>query len=193
MTPSETIKDWLDTFWRILISPTPRTFVEETGKSRDKFASAIGWAVFTAIYSYGMPFLAGYISGLTSFLLLVMILPLVVVLVPSAAHFMVVRVFHRKEYLYDRFLYIFTAILVVFQLIINLMFFVPAEVRSVINYLLIAYQFVLFVIAIRAIAKIKYWQAITVTVSSVAAGALIFICTLPVIASLLSGVSRTMR
>src|SRR5512139_570338 len=116
-----------------------------------------------------------------------------VVLVPSAAHFMVVRVFHRKEYLYDRFLYIFTAILVVFQLILNLMFFVPAEVRSVINYLLIAYQFVLFVIAIRAIAKIKYWQAIIVTVSSVAAGALVFICTLPVIASLLSGVSRTMR
>src|SRR5512139_619325 len=108
MSPSQTIKDWLGTFWRILISPTPKTFVEEAGKSRNKFASAIGWAIFTAIYSYGMTFLAGYISGRTSFLLLVLILPLVVVLVPSAAHFMVVRIFHRKEYLYDRFLYIFT-------------------------------------------------------------------------------------
>jgi hypothetical protein len=190
---SETIQDWLGTFWRILISPVPKTFVEEAEKAHDKFASAIGWAVFLAIYSYLVPILAGYTFNFTVFVLLLLILPLVVVLVPSTAHFMLVRVFHRKEYLYDKILYIFTAILVVFQLITNLTFFVPAKIAPVLNSLLIAYTAVLLIIAISAIAKIKYWQAVIVTFSSVVAGAFIFMCTLPLVTSLMGGVIRTMR
>ncbi len=194
MESSEVLKDWLGTFWRILISPSPKTFMEEAEKAGNKFTSALGWAVFIAIYSYLIPAIAGYVFNLTIFALLLLICPLIVVLVPSATHFMLQHVFHRKQYLYDKVLYIYAAILVLFQLIINpIIFFVPSNIASVLNYLLIVYQFALLVIAIKAIANIKYWQAIATILSSVVVGAVIFICTLPVVTSLLSGVSRNMR
>ena len=52
---ANTLKDWFGTFWRILVSPTPRTFTEEAEKAEDKFISAIGWTVFVAFYSYLLP------------------------------------------------------------------------------------------------------------------------------------------
>jgi hypothetical protein len=190
----ETLKEWLGTFWRILISPTPETFVKESEKAENKMASAIGWAVFISFYSYLLPLIKGPTFKFTILLYMVLIFPIVIVLVPSATHFMLQRVFHRKQYLYDRLLYIFTAILVMFQLIVNpIGYFAPPAIATALNYILIAYQFVLFVIAVKAIAKIKYWQSIVTVLATIAAGALIFICTLPFITSMMGGVNRIMR
>jgi len=194
MMLSETLKDWLGTFWRILISPTPKTFIEEAEIAKDKLGSAIGWAIFIAIYSYMIPILTGYVFNITILISALLIFPLVVVLVPSAAHFTLKRVFHRKQYLYDKVLYIYTAILVTFQLIITpVTFFISADIVSTLSYLLLFYQFVLLVIATKAIAQIKYWQATATVLSAVIVGATIFICTLPFITSLMSGVTQTLR
>ncbi|HEX2996716.1 MAG TPA: YIP1 family protein [Anaerolineales bacterium] len=194
MTAFEIFKDWLVTFWRILVSPSPRTFLEEAEKAENKFPSAVAWAAFIALYSYLFVSLAA--GSALSLLLLVaawLILPLAIVLIPSAAHFMLQRVFHRKQYLYDKVLYIYTAVFVLFQLIINLTFLVPANIASVLNSLLITYQFVLLIIATKSIAGIKYWQAIVTVLAAVLAGALVLVCALPVITSLTGSVSGVLR
>ncbi|HEX2993878.1 MAG TPA: hypothetical protein VHP14_03585, partial [Anaerolineales bacterium] len=109
------------------------------------------------------------------------------------AHFMLQRVFRQKQYLYDKVLYIYTAIFVLFQLILNLTFLVPANIASVLNYMLIAYQFILLIIATKAIAGIKYWQAIVTVLVAVLAGVLVLVCALPVITSLTGSVSGVLR
>ncbi|HSD83957.1 MAG TPA: hypothetical protein VLG46_08875, partial [Anaerolineae bacterium] len=109
------------------------------------------------------------------------------------SHFVLQRVFHRDQYLYDKLLYIYTAILVLFQVISVPAFFLPAGIASFLTYLLVAYQFVLLVLATRAIAGVMYWQALVTVLSAVAAGALILACTLPVMSSLLSAVTRISR
>ncbi len=194
MTTSEIFKDWLGTFWRILVSPTPKTFLEEAEKAENKFTSAIGWAIFIAFYSYLPPLLKGFTFNFTTLIYMLLILPLLIVLAPSATHFVLQRVFHQKQYLYDKVLYIYTAILILFQLIITpITFFTPPDVARILNYFFIIYQFALLVIAIKAIARIKYWQAIMTILTAVVAGAAIFICALPAITSIMGGVSRTVR
>ncbi len=193
MTSSTILKDWLGTFWRILISPSLKTFTVEAEKAENKFTSALGWGVFIAIYSYVVPAIAVHVFNFTILAGLLLACPLLIALVPSATHFMLQRVFHRKEYLYNKVVYIYTAVFVIFQLIVNLAFFLPTSIASALNYLLIAYQIVLFVIAIKAIANIKYWQAVVTILVSVAVGLIILICTLPVVTSLLSSVSWNMR
>lgn len=177
----ETIKDWLGTFWKILIAPTAKTFVEEAEKAQNKFASAILWSVFIAICSYLIPAMAGQVFNGMILIFALLIFPLVIVLVPSVAHFMLQRVFRRKQYLYDKILYIFTAILVLFQLIVNISFFMPTNISTVFNYIIVAYQIVLLIVAVKAVAKVNYWQAVSTILASFTAGALIFICALPFI------------
>jgi hypothetical protein len=194
MTLSETLKDWLYTFWKILISPTPNTFIQESEKAENKFSSVIGWSIFIAIYAYIVPAIAGYPFDFTILILSLIILPLVIVLVPSATQFILQRAFHRKQYLYDKLLYIYAAILILFQLIINpISFFVPSNTAAIFNYILVVYQFVLLVIAVKAIANINYWQAIITILFSVIVGAVILFCALPFITSLIGGVSGTLR
>ena len=191
---ADTLKDWVGTFWRILISPTPRTFIEEAEKAKDKFTSAIGWTVFIALYAYLLPLIKGPTFNFTLLIYSLLIFPLVIVLVPSATHFVLQRLFHQKKYIYDKILYIYTAILVLFQLIINpVTYFVPQNIALVLNYFFITYQLALFVIATKSIANIKYWQATVTTICSITAGAVIFICALPLITSIMGGVSQTMR
>ncbi len=191
---ADTLKDWLGTFWRILVSPTPRTFVEEAEKAGNKFTSALGWTIFIAFYAYLLPLIKGPTFNFTILIYSLLIFPLVIVLIPSATHFVLQRLFHQRQYLYDKILYIYAAILILFQLIINpVTYFAPQKIALALDYVFIAYQFVLFVIATKSIANIKYWQAIVTTICSIAAGAVIFICALPFITSIMGGVSRTIR
>jgi hypothetical protein len=190
---SETLKDWFGTFWQILILPTPKTFVDESEKANKKFGSAVSWVIFIILYSYLISAIAGYVLDFTLFIIGALIFPLVIILASSASHFVLQRFFHRKQYLYDKILYIYTAIFVLFQFIINpIIFFSPPTV-SIFNYILIAYQFILLIIATKAIAKVKYWQATITVITALIIGVIIFICVYPFIISLMGGVNRTMR
>ena len=191
---AHTLRDWFGTFWKILISPTSTTFVNEAEKGTGKFGSAILWIVAFAIYTYGISIAAGNDLPLLTLILLTIIFPLMVLLFSSATHFMLQRVFGKKQYLYDKYLYIYTAILLLFQfIVIPLVFFLPIHIFNTINYLMVGYQFVLMIIAIRSIAKIQYWQAAVTVLASVFAGIITLICSIPVIYSLMGGVSSTLR
>ena len=191
---ADTLKDWFETFWRILISPTPTTFAQEAEKGTGKITSAILWAIFFAACGYAGGLATGNTFATATLFVVVIVFPLIVLLFSSATHFMLQRVFHKKQYLYDKYLYIYTAIFLLFQFIaLPLIFLPPVPILNTANYLIAGYQFLLMIIALQAIAKIQYWQAAVTVLVSALAGIITLICAMPVIYSLMGGVSSTLR
>src|SRR5258706_740296 len=186
------LKDWLGTFWKVLVSPTPQTFLTEAQKGSDKFSSALGWLIFFAIYLYALVTIGIPPLPVAAFVTAVLLIPLVVILFTSAMHFTYQRVFHRKEYLYDNLLYITFSILLPLQFIfVPLALFLPEKVSLVLIYVLLLYQIALLVMALKAIAKLEYWQALFTVFISVIVGILVFFCTLPLIISAIGEVKNT--
>ena len=157
----DTLKDWLGTFWKIIIAPTPRTFLAEAQKADAKFASAVAWLVFCAVY---LSILSNFVvapASVISFITAVIVLPLAVVLFTSAMHFAYQRIAHRRQYLFDKMLYLTVSILVPLQFIlIHVALLLPAQIIAILAFVLLLYQAVLLAVALKAIAKIEYWQAL---------------------------------
>ncbi len=186
------LKDWLGTFWKVLVSPTPKTFLAEAEKGSDKFSSALAWLVFFAIYLYGVVTIWIIPLPVVAFVAAVLLIPLVVILFTSAMYFTCQRVFHRKEYLYDKLLYITVSILLPLQFIFApASLFLPEKVSLFLIYVLVLYQIALLVVALKTIAKLEYWQALLAVFISVVAGILVFMCALPLIISAMGEVKST--
>jgi len=170
----DTLKDWLGTFWKILVSPTPKTFLAEAKKAHGKSTSGLGWLVFYAIYLYA---LTNIVNGPTSFVTLitvVILLPLAVVLLTSAMHYSYQRIAHRRDYLFDGLLYLTIAILVPLQFIFALAaLLLPGGVAAIVLFLLLVYQAVLLAFALKTLAKIEYWQALLSVLIAIIAAILV--------------------
>lgn len=152
--------DWFMTFWKVLVLPLPKTFLAEAKKAHGKAASAIIWLVLFGIYIY---LLASYRVAPFSFsalLTAMIVIPVAVILMTSAMHFVYQRLAHRKDYLYDEMLYLTTAIVLTFQVIVLIvLMFTPETVSRLVEYLVIMYQIALITMAVKSVAKIEYWQA----------------------------------
>ena len=166
-----TLKDWLGSFWGIIIHPSESTFVNEAQKAEGKTSSAIGWLLFLTVFTH----IYNYIVFKSVFSIPVIILTFI--LIPLDALFLAFcldtiyrRVFHRKKTYFDEFLYIVVVVLVSSQLFVSLLNLIPA-IRG--NYLLLAsylYPIVLLIIAVKSLTKLKGWQsAITVVLSVILA------------------------
>lgn len=168
----ETLIDWLGTFWKVLVLPTPQTFLAEAKKADGKFVSATGWLVFFAIY---LCILGGVAVGeplsILTFMTALLAIPISVILATSALNFIFQRVFHRKKYLYDKILYITVAVLLPIFIIATLLFLViPPGIFIFIAYILFFYQVVLLMIGMKAIVDIEYWQALVCVFLSIIVG-----------------------
>jgi hypothetical protein len=180
----DTLSDWLETFWRVIISPTPTTFLAEAKKADGKFASAVGWLVFVAIYFYILANIVVAPLGLPALVAVAVVLPLAFVLLTSAMHFTYQRLAHRKEYLYDKMLYISVAVLIPLQFIfVHASLLLPERLTMILSYALLLYQTALLTVAIKHIADIKYWQALVSVFVSVIAGIAVAVITLLLIYS----------
>jgi hypothetical protein len=198
MTFNETLTDWLNTFWKILISPTPGTIRAEAEKGEGKFFSAVGWLVFLAVYAFIFYIIAAKQVLLTGLVVIVLALPLSVVLFTSAIHFIHQRIFKRKQYLYEKLMYINVAILLPIQIIYTPIWTILLEtswtnISEVLSYAVLLYQIVLLVIAVKTITNLKYWQAVITVFISIIFASLVFLCTIPFILSMIGGVSSTIR
>jgi hypothetical protein len=178
------MKDWLGTFWKVIVSPTPKTFLAEAQKAPDKFSSAMGWLVFFAIYLYGVVTIGIAPLPIAALISAVLLIPLVVILLTSAMHFVCQRVFHQKKYFYDKLLYITVAILLPIQFIFApVTLFLPEKFSLALIYVLLLYQIVLLALALKTIANLEYWQALVTVFISVVVGILAFLCSIPFIMS----------
>lgn len=171
----EILLDWLGTFLQVLIKPGPQTFLKEAKKADGKFASAIAWLFFYAIYIIVMASIAlGSMLSIPTLLAIIFLIPLAVILFTSVINFICQRVFHRKEYIYDKLLYITVAILLpVFIIFTPILTLIPADVVRILSFVLLFYQVALLTVAVKTIAKIEYWQAFVTVVISIFAGIVI--------------------
>lgn len=199
MAFNEILTDWLTTFWKVLTSPTSKTFLSESQKAAGKFPSAVAWLVFFTVYLFIFSIFMLRQAFITGFIGMVIVIPLTMILFTSAMNFLYQRVFKGKQYIYDKLIYLNTAILLSIQfLFVPLSTFVLVPVTSItvnaiVSDIVLLYQFILVMVAFRSISGLKFSQAaITVTISIFAA-ALALLCTIPFLLSMLGGVSTTMR
>jgi hypothetical protein len=171
----ETLLDWFGTFWKVLISPTPQTFLQEVKKAEGKFASALAWLVFYAIYMVAMASLAiRDLLSVPTLLTVVCLIPLTVILFTSVINFICQRIFHRKEYIYDQLLYITVSVLLpVFIIFAPISAFVDANIFKILIFILLFYQAAVLTVGVKTVANIAYWQAFVTVVFSIIAGIVI--------------------
>jgi hypothetical protein len=180
----DTFSDWLETFWKVIVSPTPKTFLAEAKKADGKFASAVGWLVFFAVYFYILANIVIAPLGFSELITVAVALPLAFVLLTSAMHFTYQRLAHRKEYLYDKMLYMSVSILLPLQFIfVHAALLLPERLTVALSYALLLYQIALLTVAIKHIANIKYWQALVSVFISIVAGIAVALITLLLIYS----------
>src|SRR6187551_1250790 len=98
----QTLIDWLGTFWQVIVSPTPKTFLKEAKKADGKFSSALGWLVACAIYLIIITSIAAQSFSIPTMLTVLILLPLAVILFTSVLNFICQRAFRRKAYIYDQ-------------------------------------------------------------------------------------------
>ncbi len=76
----QTLLDWLGTFWRVLVAPTPKTFLQEAKKADGKFASAVVWLVVYALCVFGAAsVVAGSVLDIPALLTILFLIPVVVI------------------------------------------------------------------------------------------------------------------
>jgi hypothetical protein len=190
MPLNATLTDWLTTFWKILISPTPNTFISESKKAKGKFRSAAAWLVFFAMYAFffsalllGQAFIAGFVG-------LVLIIPLTVILFSFVMNFVYQKLFKGKQSIYDKLMYLNTGILLPIHFLfvpVSTLVLVPLAsitFNAIVTDVILFYQFALIMIAFQSITSLRFWQtAITVTIAFFVAG-LTLLLTIPLILSL---------
>lgn len=191
MTFNETLTDWLRTFWELLTSPTPKTFISESKKAKGKFRSAVAWLMVFAVYSFifsifllGQAFIAGFVGMLV-------VIPLTVILFSFVMNFVYQRLFKGKQSIYEKLLYLNTGILLPIQFLfvpVSTLVLVPLAsitFNAIVTDVVLFYQFALIMIAFQSITSLRFWQtAITVTISFFAAG-LTLLLTIPFVLSLI--------
>ncbi len=171
----DTLLDWFGTFWKVLVSPTPQTFLKEAKKADGKFASALGWLIFYAIYIVIMAsFAVGAVLSVPAVLTILFLIPLAVVLFTSVMNFVCQRIFHTKGYIYDKLLYITVAVLLpIFVIFTAISPLISPDIFKISVSILLFYQVALLTIAVTAIADLEYWQSLVTVVLSIIAGIVI--------------------
>ena len=172
-----TFKDWLGSFWKIIVHPSESTFVREAQKAKGKISSAIGWLLFLAVLIHL------YIYAVFKYVFPIHVIILTFILIPLFSFFLAFcldtiyrKIFHRKKTYYDEFLYIGIVILIVSQFVFSILNLIPA-IRG--NYLLWAsylYPIVLLIIAVKSLTKLKGWQAAITVILSVLLALAGFLC-----------------
>jgi len=157
----DTLKDWLGTYWKILLVPTPKTFMAESRKADGKTASAVVWLLFYAAY---LCIMANILIGPSSFIgvvSVVVLVPLAVFLLASLMHFAYQWISHRKNYVYDQLLYLTVAILLPLEFVfVPVALVLPGPFGPVLAFIVLLYQVGLLVIALASVAKIEIWEAL---------------------------------
>ena len=171
----QTLLDWFGTFWRVLVAPTPKTFLYEAKKADGKFASAVVWLVVYALCIFSVAsIVAGGMLDIPALLTILFLIPLVVILFTSVLSFICKRIFHQKAYIYDKLLYLTVAILLPgFVMFVLISAFISPDVFKVLIFILLFYQVILLTIAVKGIVAIETWQAFVALVFAMTVGILI--------------------
>ncbi len=161
----EVAKDWLVTFSRIIVKPSPQTFVAEAQKAKGKFASAIAWVAFTAVVVQLIIYNLGGFFSLSKLIKAFLFTPIVFLFFVFCMHNFYQKFFGKKKYYDEEMLYLSVGIFAPFVLAGFLVTYIPV-VGGVLSWIALVYPVILTVIAVTAITKLKIWQSVIVVFSS---------------------------
>lgn len=173
----KTMFDWITSIWKILISPIPNTFINESKKAKGKLVSAIIWTLFLVAYNYVLNFLlfkreySALVIGF-SFLLY----PITVLFFVFLLNLVYRKLFHRKKSYYDEFLYFTVIDLVLYYLIVSLVLPIP-KIGITLSWILgTLYPVILLTIGVISLTKLKIWEAVVTVLISITIGIAGFLC-----------------
>lgn len=164
--------EWLISFAKVLFRPTPRTFVELAENASGKFSTAVFWLFVTAVFSY---LLSHFISedkpSIGGLLVLILAVPFATLTWATSIHFCYQKLFKQSKDLLLELIYALTCIGVVFLILNTALVHIP-QVGEVMGYLTGVHAFLLAVLAVSSITKLKIWQS----VMAVTLGTILGIC-----------------
>jgi hypothetical protein len=159
------IKQWLLSFWTVLISPTPKTFTSITQEVNDKFGEAIAWIVIIIVL-FLVPISIIYDDIETFNLLVVSIVmvPIWFLLFVFLMHKMNQVFFDNNKYCYDKLLFSSVVAFVVTSIVILLLTFLsnlffPESNNLIFLIAPVVYWFVISTISVKVIMDLNYLQS----------------------------------
>jgi hypothetical protein len=103
------------------------------------------------------------------------------------------KIFHHKQTYYDEFLYIWVIIFVLYQILASLSDLIPVARESYyLSWALYLYPITLLSMAVKAITKLKVWQAIMTVVLSIILTLSFLACMPAFILSMIGAVPRVL-
>ncbi len=185
------LKDWLTTFWKIIIKPTPETFLEEAKKAQGKLSTAIVWLVLSIIFICAyVYFTFDYLFPPASIIGTILIFPIVFLVLVFFTHLFYQRLFRRKKDRYSELLYLFVGIFVPF-VVINLLVGLIPDIGLILADIVLVYIFVLAIVAVKAVTKLKLWQSIVTVVLGLLFASIGFLCLPAFLLSMMNAVPGT--
>jgi hypothetical protein len=165
------VKDWLSTFGMIIARPLPETFLVEAKKAKGKFAGAVAWIAFVAVFAEANVLILLERFSFSRILKALLFTPIVFILSVFCIHMFYQKFFGRKKYYDEELLYLIVGIFVPFMLASILVSNIPI-VGGVVSWIIFAYAVILTVIAVKAITKLKIWQSVIVVFSGLVVAAI---------------------
>lgn len=185
------LKDWLTTFWKVIIKPTPETFIEESKKAQGKLSTAIAWLVFSILFDFLFSYFAHQFLFPPAIIIgMVMFFPIAFLVFVFFIHLFYQRLFRRKKDLYSEFLYLSVGVMTPISLINLLVPLIP-NVGLALAAIVWVYLFVLIVIAVKAVSKLNVWQSTLTVFLGLLFASLGFLCIPAFILSMMNAVPGT--
>ncbi len=187
------MKDWLGSFWNVLIRPSESTFVSEAKKAEGKTLSAVGSLVlFTAFFCLYNLAVLHYDFPIAAVILGFIIIPLYFLVLAFSLDTLCRKIFHRKKSYYEEFLYIGVVVFIISQLLFYLLSWIPFLGTDYLTFTSIAvaylYPIVLLIVAVKSLTKLTVWQATLTVILGVVSTIIGWFCIIVFMLSLMRAV-----
>ena len=152
---------WFSSIWRVLIKPTPETFTDISNDVEDVFGesilliSMITTVLFVVVISKGYFKKTLYLNLIGSILLLI----LFILLFTYFISFLKERIFQNHIGCNEK-LFFSIVVIILISIIIDLLLITLLPNVVFLGYASTLYSIILFIICIKSITKLKYWQSI---------------------------------
>jgi hypothetical protein len=187
----QTLKNWLDDFWKVLFKPTQETFQEIESHAKGRFGNSVA---VSAISSF-LLMLAAYVHypyldvsivyNLVSTLLLY---PLLIIVLAFICNFFFRKLFRRRKNHHETFLYFYT-LLFEWYVVVHLVFVFTLPPNWS-EWVVLGGLLILGVVGTHHITKLKIWQSSVLLISSMLIGGFLYILVVAMLFSMIGVVPR---
>ena len=159
------IKQWLLSFWTVLISPTSKTFTSITQEVNDKFGEAIAWIVIIIVlFLAPISIIYDDIETFNLLVVSIVMVPIWFLLFVFLMHKMNQVFFDNNKYCYDKLLFSSVVVFVVTSIVILLSTFLsnlffPESNNFIFLIAPVIYWFALSTISVKVIMDLNYLQS----------------------------------